>query len=137
MNRSLAAHALILALLGLVTGLVGPNLALPRLALAAHTVALLGGAWLMALAAAWPMFELSVRSRRWKSAAWLYALYTNWLGCLIGAGFGAGRMTPLAARGTEGAGAIEALVAALLLSGSLAAFVAVGLGLAGLRRNGR
>jgi len=137
MNRSLAAHALILALLGLVTGLVGPNLALPRLALAAHTIALLGGAWLMSLAAAWPLFELSARSRRWKSAAWLYALYTNWLGCLLGAVFGAGRLTPLAAQGTVGTAASEVLVAALLLSGSLAAFVAVGLGLAGLRRTNR
>ncbi len=137
MNRSLAAHALVLALLGLVTGLVGPSLPLPRLALAAHTIALLGGAWLMALAAAWSIFELSARTLHWNAVAWLYALYTNWLGCLLGAAFGAGRLTPLASRSTEGPEAIELLVAALLLSGSLAAFVAVGLGLAGLRPSGR
>ena len=134
MNRHLAAHGLVLALLGLLTGLVGPNLALPRLGLAAHTIALLGAALLLGLAACWPLFESTERARRWMSALWLIALYSNWAGCLLGAALGAGRLTPLAARGAEGAGWAEAAVAVLLGGGSLAAFAAVLLGMKGLRR---
>jgi hydroxylaminobenzene mutase len=133
-HRPFVAHGLILALLGLMTGLIGPNLALPRLGLAAHTVALLGAALLFGLAACWPVFRLSERTRRSMAALWLVALYTNWAGCLLGAAAGAGRLTPLAARGAEGPAWAELAVAGLLGSGSLAAFAAVALGLKGLRR---
>jgi len=134
MHRRLAGHGLVLALLGLLTGLIGPNLALPRLGLAAHTIALLGAALLLGLAACWPLFELGERARRWMAGLWLVALYTNWAGCLVGAAVGAGRLTPLAARGAEGPAWAEAVVAALLGGGGLAAFAAVVLGLIGLRR---
>jgi hypothetical protein len=64
----------------------------------------------------------------------VYAVYTNWLGCLVGAATGSGRMTPLAADGDTGPAAAEAIVAFLLASGSAAAFVAVSLSLWALRR---
>lgn len=134
MNRRLASHGLILALLGLLTGLIGPNLTLPRLGLAAHTIALLGAALLLGLAACWPLFELEERWRRWMAGLWLIALYTNWAGCLLGAATGAGRLTPIAARGAEGPIWAEATVALLLGGGSLAALAAVILGQMGLKR---
>ncbi|NKI34700.1 hydrogenase [Wenzhouxiangella sp. XN79A] len=134
MQKRLAAHGFVLALLGLLTGLIGPDLPLPRLGLAAHTIGLLGAALLLGLAACWPLFDLTDRARRWMAGLWLIALYTNWAGCLLGAALGAGRLTPLAARGAEGPAWAEAAVAVLLGGGSLAAFAAVILGLVGLRR---
>ena len=81
------------------------------------------------------MFGFSQRQASWCAGTWLYAIYTNWLGCLIGAATGSGRITPLAADGATGSAAAEAIVGFLLASGGIAALIAVGLSLIGLGRN--
>lgn len=135
MHRSMARYGLVLILLALLTGIAVPSLALPRLGLSAHTIGLLGGTLLIAIAAIWPMFRLGDRPSRWCAGTWVYAIYTNWLGCLVGAATGSGRMTPMAADGATGSAAAEAIVVFLLASGSLAAFIAVGLALRGIGGN--
>jgi len=133
MNRSMARYGLVLVLLALITGFAVPSLALPRLGLSAHTIGIIGGVALIAIAAIWPAFRFSARQSAWCAGTWLYAIYSNWLGCLIGAAWGAGRTTPIAAAGQTGPAAAEMAVTALLVSGSFVAFVAVGLSLWGLR----
>jgi len=133
MNRSMARYGLVLVLLALFTGFAVPSLAVPRLGLSAHTIGILGGVALVAIAAIWPAFRFNARQSAWCTGAWLYAIYSNWLGCLLGAAWGAGRATPIASAGQTGPAAAEATVMILLTSGSLVAFVAVGLSLWGLR----
>lgn len=133
MNRSLVRHGFILILLALVSGLFVQAMPIPRLGLSAHTIGLLSGALLIAIGAVWPMFVLSLRQSAVLYGAWLYASYINWLGCLLGAIFGAGKATPVAAAGVVGSAAAEALVGGLLLSVAVASFVAIGLSIYGLR----
>ncbi|MGM0575171.1 MAG: hydrogenase [Myxococcota bacterium] len=133
MNRRLIRHGFVLILVALLSGLFVPVMQIPRLGLSAHTIGILGGVLLIAVGAVWQHFALSDRQRRVMSWSWLYSSYVNWLGCLVGAIFGAGRTTPVAADGAEGPAGAEAVVAVLLISVGVASFVAVGLSLWGLR----
>ena len=133
MNLSLLRHGFLLILLGLLTGFLVPALALPRLALAAHTIALLSGAFLILLGAIWAQFTLSRHAGHTMKWLWIYSSYANWLGCLIGAATGAGKMTPIAAMGSSGPLWAETLVAILLISVGITALIAAILSLWGLR----
>jgi len=133
MNISLFRHGFGLILLSLLSGLFVSEMAVPRLALSAHTIGVLGGVLLLVLGAIWSQFQLSVRQTLLLKWAWLYSSYVNWLGCLVGAALGAGKTTPVASAGQVGPDVAEGLVAALLGSVGLASFVAVGLSLWGLR----
>ena len=79
--------------------------------------------------------RFSGREARRIDQRFLYAGYANWLGCLLGAATGAGRMTPVAAAGLEGTPVAETMVAFLLISVGLVSLVAAGLSLWGLRGN--
>ena len=133
MNKNIVRHGFFLILLALVTGLAVPDMAIPRLGLSAHTIGILSGALLIAIGAIWPLFELSSRQAQLMDWAWLYSSYVNWLGCVVGAVLGAGKMTPVAANAAVGSPTAEALVGAMLASVALASFIAIGLSLYGLR----
>ena len=133
MNRSLIRHGFILILAALISGLFVQTMAIPRLGLSAHTIGVLGGVLLIAIGAIWQQFSLSARLRRPMVCAWLYSSYVNWFACVVGAVFGAGKVTPLASAGVTGSVVAEAVVFVLLGSVALASFVAVGLSLWGLR----
>jgi len=133
MNRNMMRHGFILILIALVSGFFIPATAIPRLAVAAHTIGLLSGVLLIAIGAIWRQFTLSDRQSRVLYWSWVYSSYANWLGCQAGAVFGAGRVTPVASAGTTGSPAAEAAVAFLLISVALVSLVAVGLSLRGLR----
>ena len=134
MNRSLLISGMLLVLLALLTGFAVPSVALPRLGLSAHTIGLLGGTLLIAVGAIGSQLRLGRRGERALAACWIYAVYSNWLGCLVGAATGAGRATPIASAGAAGPPAAEILVMFLLGTGSLVALAAVALSLWGLRR---
>ncbi|WP_421718138.1 hydrogenase [Algiphilus sp.] len=136
MNRPLIRHGFVLILLALLTGFLLPAVEIPRLGLSAHTIAILGGVLLIGIGAVWPVFQLSARQCQVMYWTWVYASYANWLGCLIGAFTGAGRMTPVASAGAEAGAVAEAVVAALLISVALTSLVAVGLAIWGLRGRG-
>lgn len=133
MNRSLFRHAFLLILLAMLGALFVPAMAIPRLGVSAHTVGVLSGVLLIAVGAIWEQFRLSGTQQQWLQWSWLLASYANWAGCLIGAAFGAGRMTPVASSGAIGSGPTEAVVAVLLGSVALTSSLAVGLSLWGLR----
>ena len=133
MNKNIIRHGFILILVSLVAALFVPSMAIPRLGLSAHTIGILSGVLLIAVGAIWQQFSLSDRQAGVMYCSWLYAGYVNWLGCLVGAIFGAGKTTPVAAAGTVGSPTAEGVVALMLYSVALASFIAVGLSLWGLR----
>ena len=133
MNNSTIRHGLILIALSLLFGFLIPSMEVPRLGLSAHTIGILSGVLLIALGAVWQQFSLSARQLSIMYWAWVDSSYANWLGCLIGAIFGAGNTTPVASGGYEGSPAVEHLVTALLFSVGVSSLVAVGLSLWGLR----
>lgn len=135
MNRNIIRHGFILILIALLSGLFIPAMPIPRLGLSAHTIGILSGVLLLAIGGIWQQFSLSPRQTQIMYWSWLYSSYVNWLGCLVGAVFGAGKATPLASAGTIGSEAAEGAVALLLGSVALASFIAVGLSLWGLRSN--
>lgn len=133
MNIQLARHGFVLILLALVTGFFVPAMVVPRLGLSAHTIGILSGVLLIAMAGIWGYFLLSGFQRSVLYWTWLYSSYANWLGCLIGALMGAGKMTPVASAGREGSAGSELIVACLLGTVALASLMAVALSLWGLR----
>jgi (hydroxyamino)benzene mutase len=133
MNISLFRHAFVLILLALLGGFFIPAMAIPRLGVSAHTVGLLGGVLLIGVGAIWQHFQLSDVQKTVLKWSWLYANYVNWLGCIVGAIWGAGRTTPVAAAGRVGSEPAEAIVAILLVSVGLVSLLAVALSLWGLR----
>lgn len=133
MNRGMIKHGFILILIALVSGLLVGAMPIPRLGLSAHTIAIVSGVLLIAVGAIWSQFSLSPKNTKLMYWAWLYSSYTNWLACIVGALFGAGKVTPLASSGAIGSQAAEAVVAALFGTVALASFIAVGLSLWGLR----
>lgn len=135
MNRSMIRHGFVLMLLALVGGFFVPAMEIPRLAVSAHTIGVLSGVLLIAVGAIWSQFTLGPRQAGVMYWGWLYAGYANWLGCLLGAATGAGRMTPVAAAGLEGTPVAETMVAFLLISVGVVSLVAAGLSLWGLRGN--
>ena len=133
MNRPQIQLGFILILLALLTGFAVPELANPRLGLAAHTVGILGGLVLIALGTLAGSFALGARASAIMMWSWVYTAYANWLGCLLGAMTGASRLTPIAGAGTTGDSVSEAVVAFLLLSLALASLVGTGLAIWGFR----
>lgn len=134
MENRLIRHGFILILLSLFTGFAIPAAEAPRLALSAHTIGLMSGILLLAIAGIWSRLALSEGQLKVTYWGWIYAGYANWLGILLGALTGAGRMTPLASKGVTGSDASELLVAFFLISLSLAALVSTALSIYGITR---
>ena len=134
MTDGLIKHGFILIFLALVTGFAIPQAESPRLALSAHTIGLLSGILLLAVAGIWQRLRLSERQLLITYWGWVYSGYANWAGILFGAMVGTGRMTPLASGGTTAADLPEILVGLLLISLSLAALIAAGLSIWGMFR---
>lgn len=133
MNTGAIRHGFILIALALIFGIFIPSMEVPRLGLSAHTIGVLSGVLLIALGAVWQQFSLSSQQLLLLYWAWLYSGYINWLGCLIGAIFGAGNTTPVASGDYVGSPAIETLVTILLFSVAVSSLLAVGLSIWGLR----
>jgi hydroxylaminobenzene mutase len=133
MDRKLIRHGFVLIAAALGTGFVIPTVELPRLALSAHTIGVLGGVLLTAVGAVWRRFDLSDGQRRTMYIAWLYSSYVNWLAVLVGSVLGTGKLTPVASAGAIGPPVAEAVVSAALVSVGVASLVAVGIAVWGLR----
>ncbi|MFZ5755403.1 MAG: hydrogenase [Pseudomonadota bacterium] len=133
MNLSLIRHGYILFLLSLLSAFFIPVLALPRLGLSAHTAGIMGAIMMVLAGIVWPHIKLTAGGSKAMCWSWLYAGYANWFGSLVGAVFGAGKTTPLAAAGAIGPQAAELAVLFLLGTVGIVSLVAVGLTLWGLR----
>ena len=111
---------LCLLLLGLITGLLVPALANPRMAVSSHIEGVLNGMLLIIFGLIWPRMALS---QRWFSISfWLaiFGTFMNWLGILVAAIFDAGAMLNVLADGKEGPPAAEGFVTFSLLALSVA-----------------
>ena len=135
MNRLQIQLGFVLIFLALCTGFGMPFFTSPRLGLAAHIVGITGGLVLIALGALAGSFALGSRSAAVMMWAWVYAAYTNWFACLLGAITGASRLTPIAGAGTAGDPLAENVVSFLLQSLAVAALVGTGLAVWGLRKS--
>lgn len=133
MNIGLLRHGFMLVLLALLSGLLINAALIPRLALSAHTIGVLGGILLIAIGMAWPAFRLGDTQASIARMSWLISSYLNWFACIAGAMLGTGRMTPVASAGTTAAPVAELLVGAMLIGVTISSLVAVGLSLWGLR----
>lgn len=126
-----------LFLLGLLTGLLMPLAANPRMLLSSHLEGILNGMFLLLLGAVWQRFRLAPRTQRillWLAA---YGTFVNWATTLLAALWGAGAsMMPLAGAGFSGTSAQELLIAIGLVSLSLVMLAICPILLWGLRRAG-
>ena len=124
--------------IGLLTGLWAAVVltekvvvAIPRLALAAHLNGLLGGLWLIAVAATLDRLRYGLAGRRRLAHVVMVATWANWLITLIASGLGVrGLEYTTDARNN----AIAALLQIFVVLPSLAAALAWAWGMGGLRR---
>lgn len=126
-SRMLVALGASLFLLGLLTGVVVPAVRNPRIGLSAHLEGVMNGTFLMVVGAIWHHVRLSDLLLRICFWLLLYGTFANWLSVLLGGVFGAGRMMPIAGGGMMAQPWQEFVVAAGLISLSVAMVVGCGL----------
>ena len=124
----------LLFLLGLITGLIVPAFANPRLAVSGHIEGVLNGIFLIVLSLVW--HKLALSDRLLKTTYWLalYGTFANWLAMLVAAMFNAGKMLGVMAGGQQGPPFAEAIVAFLLVTLSVAMVIIGVLVLVGLKK---
>jgi hydroxylaminobenzene mutase len=133
-GRRLIRCGILLFLLGLLTGLIVPALANPRMGLSSHLEGLMNGIFLVVLGLVWPRLRLSTAAQA--IAFWLsvYGTFVNWATTLAAAAWGAGaHMMPIAGVGHEGTRVQEGIIAFGLVSLALAMIATSGIVLWGLR----
>jgi hydroxylaminobenzene mutase len=123
-----------LFLAALLIGLAIPTLAVPRLALSAHLVALLQAIYLIALGLVWPRLTLQDKVRGTMFAFVLYGSLGPVVASLLAALWRAGNtLLPMAAGDARGTSLQEAIIAGLLRSSGGALIVSTIVILWGLR----
>jgi len=125
---------LFLVLLGLLTGLLVPAVANPRMGLSAHLEGVMNGLLLAVLGLAWERLALSERAETALFGLALYGAYANWATTLLAAVFATNRRTPIAGAGYGGQPWQENLVEASQVALAVAIIAACALALWGLRR---
>lgn len=114
--RSFLRHGASMTLLGLLSGFTPLFAKAPTAALSAHTIGVIQGALLFAMAGAWPFLRASSRAKAFIRGSLLIGLYCNWLGAQL-AGFWSAKamFVVTGARMPEGAsGWMEVVVGVLL-----------------------
>lgn len=111
---------MLLFLAGLLTGFAIPLMENPRVGLSSHLEGVLNGLFLLVLGFVWPRLELSGWKSRITAVLAVFGTFANWLATLLAGIWGAGAMMPIAAGDHAGTPLQESVVAALLVSLSLA-----------------
>ena len=133
-GRRLIRCGVLLFLLGLLTGLIVPMLANPRMGLSSHLEGVMNGIVLVVLGLVWPRLRLARAASL--AAFWLvvYGTYVNWATTLAAAAWGAGApMMPIAGLGHQGTRLQEGIIAFGLVSLALAMIATCAIVLWGLR----
>lgn len=133
-SRQLLLWGAWLLLLGLLTGLLVPVVANPRLGLASHIEGVLNGMLLLILGLLWPRLTLTERWRRVAAICAIYGAFANWASMLVAAVLNAGAQLTVAAEGRAGSPLAEGIVNFGLVSLTLAMLVAAVTLIVGLRR---
>ncbi len=113
-NFTLIRSGLILLLISVLAAILTPYLALPRLALSAHSIGITSSLLLICLGIIWQLLRLPSGLKTTAQACWLFSAFANWGGTLVAAITGAGGMTPVAAGNSTGSLIAEAIVTTLL-----------------------
>ncbi len=135
MNRSLIRLGFLLFLLSLLTGFLVPALKSPRLALSAHTIAVLSSLVLIAVGIIWNSLRLGAGAKRLLFWLWVLACYGNWLGTLLAAMFGGSQLMPIAGANAVSSPGQETVVMIVIISIGLISIIATLMVLWGLRGN--
>ncbi|MCG6537095.1 MAG: hydrogenase [Syntrophales bacterium LBB04] len=134
LSRRLISLGVVLFLLGLVSGLLVPILANPRMGLSSHVEGVMNGMLLILMGIIWPRLHLG--NRAMKAASWLliYGAYANWANTLLAAAWAAGgSIMPMASHGLKGTPAQEMVISILAVSLALAMLTGICQVLWGLR----
>jgi hydroxylaminobenzene mutase len=128
----------LLLLLGLLTGLVVPKLANPRMGLASHVEGVMGGMMLVVLSYLFPRLRLVSPALKAAYGLSVYGAFANWINPLIAAAWDAGgSMMPGASRGKKGTPVQETVITIMAVTMVLALLPAIALVLWGLRKGSR
>lgn len=125
---------ILLFLLALITGMIFPSLANPRMGLSAHLVGLLGGLFLIALGVIWPDKDLPPSLDTLAFVLVIFGTYANLITTFLAATFATNRLTPLAGSGHLAEPWQENIVTGGLVLSSVAMVTVCLLVLWGLRR---
>lgn len=133
-GRRLLRCGVLLFLLGLLTGLVVPMLANPRMGLSSHLEGVMNGTFLVVLGLVWPRLRLSRSASLAAFCLAVYGTYVNWATTLAAAAWGAGApMMPIAGLDHEGTRLQEGIIAFGLVSLALTMIATCAVVLWGLR----
>lgn len=124
----------LLFLLGLITGLIVPVFASPRLGVSSHIEGVLNGIFLIVLGLVWPRLALPAKALQVTYWLALYGTFANWFGILVAAVFNAGKMLEVMAGGTEGPPLADAVVNFFLVTLSVAMVIISVMVLVGLKK---
>src|SRR5262245_56194600 len=98
-RHNLFVAGILLFLLALITGMIFPMLANPRMGLSAHLVALLGGLFLVAVGVIWTEKDLPPSLDTLAFYLVIFGAYANLCATFLAAAFATNRLTPLAGSG--------------------------------------
>lgn len=133
-RRHLFSAGILLFLLALVTGMIFPMLANPRMGLSAHLVGLLGGLFLVALGVIGPEKDLPASFDTAAFYLVIFGAYANLCTTFLAAAFATNHLTPLAGSGHSALPWQENLVTFGLVTSSVAMVTVCVLVLWGLHR---
>jgi hydroxylaminobenzene mutase len=134
LGRRLLQCGVLLFLLGLITGLLVPMLANPRMGLSSHLEGVMNGMFLVVLGLVWPRLRLSRSTSMVTLCLAVYGTYVNWATTLAAAAWGAGApMMPIAGLGHQGTRLQEGIIGFGLVSLTLAMIATCIIVLCGLR----
>jgi len=91
--RQILFHGGLMTLLSLLSGFTAYFALAPQIALSSHTVGLLQGAMLIAIAGAWHLLNASPQNLKIIKYTLLIGFYTNWISLQLSALWSAGRNT--------------------------------------------
>lgn len=91
--RQILFHGGIMTLLSLLSGFTTFFALAPRIALSSHTVGLLQGAMLIAIAGAWHLLNAPPKTLKILKYTLLVGFYANWISTQLSALWSAGRIT--------------------------------------------
>lgn len=124
----------LLLLLGLLSGLLIPILANPRMGLASHVEGVMSGMLLIIVGIIWPRLRLSSGAMKITSWLLIYGAYANLANPLLAAAWAAGgSMMPMASKGLKGTPVQELLISIIAVSLALALLTGICHMLWGLR----
>lgn len=133
-SHQLVRFGILLFLLGLVSGLMVPVLANPRMGLSSHLEGVMSGMFLVILGLIWPRMKLGPAALRATFFLALYGAFANWANTLLAAAWSAGgSFMPMASRGLKGTPLQETAIGFGATSLALAFLAACCLVLWGLR----